>query len=133
MKACGNGSGRPSAGAWHAPRDGKRLAVRCPIEYQEGAQAQQGILIDISRQGWRATGPSALLAGTVLSVRVFLPDAEQAVFIEEAVVRWSDGLEFGVELTRINPQNAQVLSDYLSLHYPVEPQPSYTLSPFSYN
>ena len=133
MKSCGNGSGRPSAGAWHEPRYGKRHPVRCPIEYQAGAHTQKGMLIDVSRQGWRATGPCPVPAGTILSVRVCLPDAEQSVFIEEAVVRWSDGLEFGVELTRISPQNGQVLSDYLSLHYPIDPSPSYALSPFSYN
>jgi hypothetical protein len=92
-----------------------------------------GMLIDVSRRGWRATGPSPVLAGTTLSMRVFFPDAAQSVFIEEAVVRWSDGLEFGVELTQISPEDAQVLSDYLSIHYPLEPSPSFAFSPFSYN
>ncbi|HET9844472.1 MAG TPA: PilZ domain-containing protein [Nitrospira sp.] len=133
VKTSGDGSGRPSAGAWHEPRDGKRYPVRCPIEYDAGAHRKMGILIDVSRRGWRATGPSSVLAGTTLSMRVFFPDAAQSVFIEEAVVRWSDGLEFGVELTQISPEDAQVLSDYLSIHYPMESSPSYALSPFSYN
>lgn len=132
-KSAGDGSGRPSAGAWHEPRYDKRHSVRCPIEYQVGAHRQEGILIDMSRRGWRAAGPSPVLAGTLLSVRVFFPDAAQSVYIEEAVVRWSDGLEFGVELTRISPEDAQVLSDYLSVHYPMDPSPSYAFSPFSYN
>ncbi len=129
----GDGSERPSPGAWHEPRYGKRHSVSCSIEYQVGPQTCEGMLIDVSRQGWRATGPSPVLVGTTLSVRVFFPDAAQSVFIEEAVVRWSDGLEFGVELTRISPESAQVLSDYLSAHYPMEPTPSYAISPFSYN
>jgi hypothetical protein len=133
VKSRSEGSGRPSAGAWHEPRYGKRYSVSCPIKYQVGAHAHEGILIDVSRQGWRATGPSPVLAGTTLSVRVCFPDAAQSVFIDEAVVRWSDGLEFGVELTRISPRDAQVLSDYLSIHYPIEPSPSYAVSPFSYN
>jgi len=133
VKSPADGSGRPSAGAWHEPRHGKRHSVKCPIEYQMGTHSQTGTLIDMSRRGWRATGPSPVLAGTLLSVRVFFPDAAQSVFIEGAVVRWSDGLEFGVELTRISPEDAQVLSDYLSAHYPMEPSPSYALSPFSYN
>ena len=132
-KSRDDGSGRPSDGAWHEPRYGKRHAVRCAIEYQVGAQKQEGILIDVSRRGWRATGPSPVLAGTSLSVRVFLPDTAQSVFIEEAVVRWSDGLDFGVELMRISPEDGQVLSEYLSVHYPMEPSPSHAFSPFSYN
>ena len=63
----------------------------------------------------------------------FLPDTAQSVFIEEAVVRWSDGLDFGVELMRISPEDGQVLSEYLSVHYPMEPSPSHAFSPFSYN
>jgi hypothetical protein len=98
-----------------------------------GAQKQEGTLIDVSRRGWRATGPSPVLAGTSLSVRVFLPDTAQSVFIEEAVVRWSDGLDFGVELMRISPEDGQLLSEYLSVHYPMEPSPSHAFSPFSYN
>src|SRR5688572_12388928 len=74
-KSAGDGSGRPSAGAWHEPRYDKRHSVRCPIEYQVGAHRQEGILIDMSRRGWRAAGPSPVLAGTLLSVRVFFPDA----------------------------------------------------------
>jgi hypothetical protein len=49
------------------------------------------------------------------------------------VVRWSDGLDFGVELMRISPEDGQVLSEYLSVHYPMEPCPSHAFSPFSYN
>jgi hypothetical protein len=49
------------------------------------------------------------------------------------VVRWSDGLDFGVELMRISPEDGQVLSEYLSVHYPMEPSPSHAFSPFSYN
>jgi hypothetical protein len=66
-------------------------------------------------------------------MRVFLPDTAQSVFIEEAVVRWSDGLDFGVELMRISPEDGQVLSEYLSVLYPMEPCPSHAFSPFSYN
>jgi hypothetical protein len=43
-------------------------------------------------------------------------------------------LEFGVEVTRISPESAAKLSDYLNMHYPPERQaPAYALSPFSYN
>jgi hypothetical protein len=103
------------------------------MDYQVGANRHEGMLIDVSRQGWRARGVVPVLAGTILSVRVFLTDDAHAIFVEEAVVRWSDGQEFGVELTRISPESAEVLSDYLSAHYPMEPAPSYALSPFSYN
>ena len=127
-------SGRPSAGVWHEPRYSKRHSVSCPIEYCLGDKWHEGILMDISRQGWRARGTQPLAKGTAMTVQVYFPDASEPITIDEAVVRWTDGLEFGVELIRISPKSAELLSDYLSTHFPApQPAPVFALSPFSYN
>jgi hypothetical protein len=92
------------------------------------------MLIDMSRQGWRARGTQPVAKGTALSVQVYFSEAAQPITIEEAVVRWTEGLEFGVELTRLSPESAAMLSDYLSAHYPAaELARLCALSPFSYN
>lgn len=127
-------SGRPSAGAWHEPRYGKRHPVNCRMEYIAGHDRAEGILLDLSRQGWRARGTQLVARGTTLAVSVYFPDLAQPIMVDEAVVRWTDGLEFGVEVTRINPDAASKFSDYLSTHHPAqEATPEYALSPFSYN
>jgi hypothetical protein len=126
--------GRPAAGAWHEPRYGKRHAVKCRIEYIIADARHEGVLVDMSRRGWRAQGMQPVGNGTVMTVEILCADPSQRIVIEEAVVRWTEGLEFGVEVTRISPESAAALSDYLTLHYPEEkPQPVYALSPFSYN
>lgn len=127
-------SGRPAAGAWHEPRYGKRHAVNCPIEYVLGEARHEGLLVDMSRRGWRARGRHPVARGTPMMLRILCSDAPQNITIDEAVVRWTDGEEFGMEVTRISPDSAARLSDYLTLHYPPEePAPVYALSPFSYN
>ncbi len=127
-------SGRPPAGAWHEPRYGKRRAVSCRIEYILDKTRHQGMLIDMSQRGWRARGESPVAKDTSMAVEILCSDPVQAITIEEIVVRWTDGLEFGVEVTRISPDSAARLSEYLNLHYPhEEPAPVYALSPFSYN
>jgi hypothetical protein len=127
-------SGRPAAGAWHEPRFGKRRPVSCPIEYVLGETAYEGTLIDMSRRGWRAQGRHPVAKGMPMLVRIVGSDPAQSIMIDEAVVRWTDGLEFGVEVTRITPESAARLSDYLTLQFPREdPAPVYALSPFSYN
>ena len=69
-----------------------------------------------------------------MTVHILCSDPIQRITIDEAVVRWTDGEEFGVEVTRISSDAAARLSDYLTKHYPSEVQvPAYTLSPFSYN
>jgi PilZ domain len=127
-------SGRPAAGAWHEPRYAKRHAVSCPIEYVLGEARYEGRLVDMSRRGWRAQGRHPVATGTPMMLQILGSDPAQCVTIDEVVVRWTDGLEFGVEVTRISPDSAARLSDYLTRHYPPEePAPVYALSPFSYN
>ena len=127
-------SGRPSPGAWHEPRERKRHPVSCRIEYILDKIRHEGILIDMSRQGWRVRGTQPVAKGTAMTVEILCANPAQRIPIEEALVRWTDGLEFGVEVIRISPESAARLSDYLNLHYPQEaPAPVYALSPFSYN
>ena len=127
-------SGRPSPGAWHEPRYGKRRSVTCRIEYVLDNVRHEGTLVDMSRHGWRAKGRHHVDKGRTMSVEILCCDLGQCITIEEAVVRWSDGLEFGMEVTRISPESAARLSEYLCRHYPPDaPAPVYSLSPFSYN
>ena len=69
-----------------------------------------------------------------MKVLVYFSDLAEPIVVDEAVVRWTDGQEFGVELIGLSPESAARLSDYLSAHCPDdEPRPAYALSPFSYN
>src|SRR5437867_2587922 len=91
-KSRDEGSGRPSAGAWHEPRYGKRHLVSSRIEYMVGGQRHEGLLIDMCRHGWHARGDQLLAKGTTMTVQVCLSDASQPITIDEAVVRWTEGL-----------------------------------------
>ena len=69
-----------------------------------------------------------------MQVQILCSESGHCIVIDEVVVRWTDGVEFGVEVTRISPESAAALSDYLITQYPPEaPAPAYALSPFSYN
>lgn len=127
-------SGQPSAGAWHTPRRGPRYRMTCRIEYVHDETYMIGTLVDISIAGWRASGPRPVARGTVMSVNVFLPDQPMPIMVDEAVVRWTSGLEFGLELTQMKPGEASRLSDYLTAHFPTgQPESVSAFSPFSYN
>ena len=127
-------SGRPAPGIWHEPRDRKRHALNCRIEYILEQVRHEGILVDMSPRGWRAHGVHPVAKGTAMTVEIVCSDPAQRIRIDEAVVRWTTGLEFGVEVTHISPESAARLSEYLTKHFPPEaPAPVYALSPFSYN
>ena len=88
----------------------------------------------MSQDGWRAQGAFPVPRDTAMEFHILFSEAGQCVVIDQAVVRWTDGMEFGVEVTRISPESAATLSDYLIRQYPPEaPTPVYELSPFSYN
>lgn len=70
----------------------------------------------------------------MLSMHVYLPDQSLRLDIEAATVRWTNGHEFGIELTTLSPEAAARLSDYLQVQLPTgRAVASYELSPFSYN
>jgi hypothetical protein len=104
------------------------------MEYIVDKTRHEALLIDMSRRGWRAECRHPVAKDTAMRVEILCPDSDHRITIEEAVVRWTDGLEFGVEATRISLESAARLSEYLTMHFPPEePAPVYALSPFSYN
>jgi hypothetical protein len=104
------------------------------MEYIVDETRHEAVLVDMSRRGWRAEGKHPVAKGTAMRVEILCPDSARRITIEEAVVRWTDGLEFGVEAPRISLDSAARLSEYLTMHFPPEkPAPVYALSPFSYN
>lgn len=126
--------GRPSPGSWHSPRRASRYRAHCELEYLSPQGAGKGTLINLSREGWRIKSDQPVSRGTVLSLRLYLQDQSNPLDIDQAIVRWTDSTEFGVELLNLRPDAATRLSDYLSVHFPQpDGKPLYPISPFAYN
>jgi hypothetical protein len=127
-------AGRPSPGSWHSPRCAPRYCVHCELEYLTSQGAGKGTLINLSREGWRIKSEQPVSRGTVLSLRLHLQDQPTPLDIDQAIVRWTDSTEFGVELLNLRPDAATRLSEYLSVRFPQpDAKPLYPISPFAYN
>jgi PilZ domain len=74
----------------------RRFPVPCAVSYNAGPFQGQGTLWNLSCTGWRFSGDLPLRPGVTLSLTVTLPN-EQRIVLPEAVVRWSQGQEFGIE------------------------------------
>ena len=133
MAAQYDGPDRPAPGAWHEPRRAPRHRLTCRIEYIHGEHCTVGTLIDISRQGWRVYGQRPVARGAVMAVNVFLPNQPMPVMIDKAVARWTHGLEFGLALTEMKPDQAARLSEYLNLRFPQEERTELPVLPLSYH
>jgi hypothetical protein len=78
------------------------LALSCRVFlFGEGEFEAEGTLMDISTSGCRATSPIEVRRGMIVKLSVFLPDHQWPLRVEEAIVRWTNGQEFGVEFTSI--------------------------------
>jgi len=99
---------------FHYVRRRFRYEIRCPIRYCINGEIREGMVVDMTREGWRLKGQEALVPGMVLSLDVTLPGAASSLPIARAVVRWVEGKECGVKLERMDPEPAAQLSQFFS-------------------
>ena len=99
---------------FHYVRRRYRYNICCPIRYCINGQIREGMVVDMTREGWRLKGEEALAPGMILSLCVTLPGAASSLPIARAVVRWVQGRECGVKLERMEPGPAAQLSQFFS-------------------
>ena len=73
-----------------------------------------GTVWNLSLGGWRVDSDMCVEDDTILTLFVMLPDGEQAIVIDQAVVCWSRGHEFGLAIRKITPQDAARLKDFIA-------------------
>lgn len=92
----------------------RRFPVHCSVYYSSDEFQGTGTAWNLSLSGWRVDGSHPVPPGAVVTLCVFLPDHNPTVFIDQAVVRWSRGQEFGVEVTSMKPVEQAHLRTFLS-------------------
>ncbi len=83
-------------------RRGRRVGVSCRVFFfgAEDFEAE-GTLVDVSTSGCRVSSPERVRVGMHLKLSLFLPDHQWPMRIDEAIVRWVEGTDFGLEFTNI--------------------------------
>jgi hypothetical protein len=61
----------------------------------------EATLLDLSTNGCRAASGIPLECGMVLKLSLFLEDHRWPLRVDEAIVRWVDGQQFGLEFVGI--------------------------------
>lgn len=83
-------------------RRGRRLDLSCRMFFFGDDEFEgEARLLDISTSGCRASSSIQLERDMILKLSLFLPDHQWPLRVEEAVVRWVQGHEFGVEFSSI--------------------------------
>lgn len=94
-------------------RSDSRYPVRLTWRYFADGFTGQGIVWDLSRCGWRASGSHPVSVGLHLTVYLHLPTENEWVAVDEAVVRWVDGSSFGLEIAAIDESRHARLEEFL--------------------
>jgi hypothetical protein len=71
----------------------------------------------LSRNGFRVLGDHQVVPGVELAVRLSLPDKDEPVEIQRAVVRWVRGLLFGAKVIMVKPDDQDRMGTFLSARF----------------
>ena len=68
-----------------------------------------GMVLDVSLRGCRLLGDCQLMPGSILTLRVTLPNQSEALVIDTARVRWVHERAAGLEFPRMPPAQMRQL------------------------
>ncbi|MCC2640730.1 MAG: hypothetical protein K0S45_1143 [Nitrospira sp.] len=95
-------------------RSFRRFPVQCFVYYSGDEFKGTGTAWNLSLNGWRIDGTHPVEQGLVVTLCVFLPGRHPAVFIDQAIIRWSRGQEFGVEVSSIKADEHARLEQFVT-------------------
>ena len=80
-------------------RENPRFPVQFIMSFSGGAIVGEGAVSDLSKGGSKVTvvDTDEVPPGSYLTLHLSLPDQAPTLVIDMAVVRWSQGKEFGVQ------------------------------------
>ena len=95
----------------------QRKYVRYQVEYGASFSGDkisaQGLILDLSSLGCKVRTKVPVEKGEFLGVLIDVPRYEVPLHIALAVVRWSQGHEFGLEFIRMNPDQQERLREVI--------------------
>lgn len=69
----------------------------------------EGKAIDLSQGGCKIESDLRVPASATLELRLYVPDLDWPVRVEQAAVKWARGQQFGLEFVRLLPKEEETL------------------------
>jgi PilZ domain len=90
------------ADASQQDRRGRRITLSCRLFFfgDDDFEGEAKIL-DVSTNGCSVESSIDVTVGMILKLSLFLPDFKWPLRVDQAIVRWVDGNQFGLEFTNI--------------------------------
>jgi len=83
-------------------RRGRRITLSCRLFFfgDDDFEGEAKVL-DVSTNGCSVESSIDVTVGMILKLSLFLPDFKWPLRVDQAIVRWIDGKQFGLEFTSI--------------------------------
>jgi hypothetical protein len=93
----------------------QRRCVRYPVHFQSTLSIPEipdgtGTAVDLSIRGCHIQSFVPVLSGIRIKLSIEIPDQKAVIEIDQAVVRWVRGQEFGLEFATIAPDQFERLT-----------------------
>ncbi len=85
-----------------------------PSSLKEGRISGAGTASDLSVRGCRVLSDTRVYSGMQMELRLYMPDDLMPMEVHQAMVRWSQGREFGLQFLRIAPEEEQRLRRFVN-------------------
>jgi hypothetical protein len=86
-------------------RSHERFKFHCNIIFDTGKQVNEGRILNLSEGGCLVESSVSVKAGDTLLLRIALPGPEPPLRVPRAAVRWTKGIQFGVEFMELEEKN----------------------------
>ncbi len=94
-------------------RSSHRFPVPCTLYYLGRDVLGKGLTLDLSPRGWRVRGDARVRQGQSLAFRLRLSKGSEMLDIPRAIVRWTNGDVFGVEVLQAEPPAEALLQRFI--------------------
>ncbi len=92
-----------------------RHPARCSITFSGKAASGLGTLTNLTNIGCKVESAKGAPEGAELALRISLLDHEAAINVDQAVVIWSKGREFGLRFIEMGPQAQERLRRFVQV------------------
>lgn len=80
----------------------RRVMGNYPSYFVTSSALQWSIVRNMSLNGFHLVGLSGIKRNSIVMLRLWLPGQDAAIDIDQAVVRWVNGMEFGAQIVSLS-------------------------------
>jgi hypothetical protein len=97
-------------------RTASRQSVECPVIYTDGSFCVTGVVQNFTAVGISVRGTLAVKAGMKLVIFLLAPAGPATLLIRKGTVRWTNGMNFGIDLAEVSSTSQLELRRLAAIH-----------------